>query len=556
MESHPKSKWARPASAPAFLLIALAVLGAALILLRNHPYGPAITRHSIIVYIGTAESLLAGEGWTTPYGPQAIFGPLYSALLALLGFLSGFEPHAVAGPLNALLFGLTVFIAGHWLRQRITSRWLALWGLLALVFSPLTRMFDYPMSEPLFIFLTTAALFCMDRFLREGRRAALIQAALFMVLACLTRNAGGLLVISLGILLLLRPGARPLERMKHCAAFILICGILFSPRLLYGMLVSGKPFGNDVGWPTHTMSDFLKTTFSSLKGWITPGLPAEDAIALGAVMLSALAIAFGFALVRRRPWHTFYLCGGLVLGYFISMTILAKFLHLQTGMGQVSSHWVGHRYWTPMYIPLLIALVFLLDRWLIWPRPPRGGGGGAHPPLPSDSRGERRCLPSCSSSGLAAPLNSTDRTSSAPAKDKTNTGRARSTSMMMCFVSSERRRRQARSISTRAECRVQSFSTLSTIIRDDLTATCIFCQKNWSGCRKRSRRLRRVNCWSGFTTIRRRHTAESIAMACLNWMRCRPCSEWPACQAASSFESGDSHLAEAAASTLARTTRL
>ena len=369
MESHSKSRLAQPASAPTFLLIALAVLGAALILLRNHPYGPAITRHSIIVYIGTAESLLAGEGWNTPYGPQAIFGPLYSALLALLGFLSGFEPHAVAGPLNALLFGLTVFIAGHWLRQRITSRWLTLWGLLALVFSPLTRMFDYPMSEPLFIFLTTAALFCMDRFLREGRRAALIQAALFMVLACLTRNAGGLLVISLGILLLLRPGARPLERMKHSAAFILICGILFSPRLLYGMLVSGKPFGNDVGWPTHTMSDFLKTTFSSLKGWMTPGLPAEDAIALGAVMLSALAIAFGFALVRRRPWHTFYLCGGLVLGYFISMTILAKFLHLQTGMGGVSSHWVGHRYWTPMYIPLLIALIFLLDRWLVWQRP-------------------------------------------------------------------------------------------------------------------------------------------------------------------------------------------
>ena len=374
MESHPKVKWARPASVHTFLLVALAVLGAALILLRNHPYGPAIVGDSVI-YIGTAESLLAGEGWTTPGGhPYAVSGPLYTALLALPGLFSAFEPRAVAGPLNALLFGLTIFIAGHWLRQRITSRWLALWGILALVFSPLTRMFEYAMSEPLFIFLTTAALFCMDRFLREGRRAALIQAGLFMVLACLTRNAGGLLVISLGILLLLRPGARPLEKVKHSAAFILIVGLLVSPRLLYGLLVTGAPFGPTPPAP-HTISDFLETLLSALGRWIAPSLPAEAAIALGAVMLAALAIAVGFALVRRRPWHTLYLCGGLVLGYFIFMAIFAQIiLGIPVGKGgggieDGGIYGVYTRYWTPMYIPLLIALISLLDRWLIWQRP-------------------------------------------------------------------------------------------------------------------------------------------------------------------------------------------
>ena len=362
---------------PAFLLIALAVLGAALILLRNHPYGPVIIRHSAINYIGTAENLLDGEGWTksrgTPY--DTTYGTLYPALLTLLGFLSGFEPRAVAGPLNALLFGLTIFIAGHWLQRRIISRWLALWGILAIVFSPLTRMFDYALTESLFIFLTTAALFCMDRFLHEGRRAALIQAALFITLACMTRNAGGLLVIALGILLLLRPGARPLEKMKHCAAFTLICGILTSPWLLYGMLAAGESPGS-TGPPLYTMSDFLKTAFSSLKGWMTPGLPTEEAIALGAVMLAALATAFGFALVRRRPWHTFHLCAGLVLLYFILMTILAKIIHISSTIGSVSSHWMGHRYWTPLYIPLLIALIFLLDRWL---DSAAAAGGGGYP---------------------------------------------------------------------------------------------------------------------------------------------------------------------------------
>ena len=362
---------------PAFLLIALAVLGAALISLRNHPYGPAIIRESAVHYIGTAENLLDGDGWTFPNGdPYHTYGLLYPALLALPGLFSAIEPRAVAGPLNALLFGLTVFIAGHWLQRRIASRWLALWGTLAIVFSPLTRMFDFALSEPLFILCTTAALLCMDRFLHGGRRAALIQAALFITLACLTRNAGGLLVIALGILLLIRPGARPLERMKHCAAFTLICGILASPWLLYGMLATGEPFG-PTGPPRHTMSDFLKVAFASLKGWMTPGLPPEEAINLGAVMLLALATAFGFALVRRRPWHTFYLCAGLVLLYFILMAILTKITYLGLGGAEsVIRHWMGHRYWTPMYIPLLIALISLLDRWLDSAAAAGGGGGG------------------------------------------------------------------------------------------------------------------------------------------------------------------------------------
>ena len=362
---------------PAFLLVALAVLGAALILLRNHPYGPVISRYSAVNYIGTAESLLDGKGWTLPSGgPYHTFGPLYPALLALPGLFSAIEPRAVAGPLNALLFGLTIFIAGHWLQRRIASRWLALWGILAIVFSPLTRMFDHAMAAPLFIFLTTAALLCMDRFLHEGRRAALIQAALFITLACLTRNAGGLLVIALGILLLLRPGARPLEKMKHCAAFTLICGILASPWLIYGMLATGEPFG-PTRPPRHPMSYYLKTAFASLKGWMTPGLPPEETIALGAALLAALAIAFGFALVRRRPWHTFYLCAGLVLLHFILMGILTKITYLGLGgPGSVIRHWMGHRYWTPMYIPLLIALISLLDRWLDSAAAAGGGGGG------------------------------------------------------------------------------------------------------------------------------------------------------------------------------------
>ena len=110
------------------LPVGLAVLGAVLVLLQNHTYGPGLHWDSVN-YIGVARSLLAGEGFTQFGGlTYNAWPPLYPILLAMPGLLFGIDPHAAAGPLNALLFGLTVFAAARWLLERITSRWLALWG--------------------------------------------------------------------------------------------------------------------------------------------------------------------------------------------------------------------------------------------------------------------------------------------------------------------------------------------------------------------------------------------------------------------------------------------
>ena len=139
---------------------------------------------------------------STPVGPRCI--PLCWRRRGLLGF----DPHAVAGPLNAFLFGLTIFAAGHWLRQRIASRLLALWGCLAVALAPpLIDIASWAFSEPAFILFVTLALFYMDQYLRDGKRAALIGAALFTALACLTRHIGFPLIIILLLILLLQPGA-------------------------------------------------------------------------------------------------------------------------------------------------------------------------------------------------------------------------------------------------------------------------------------------------------------------------------------------------------------
>ena len=356
------------------LLAAVAALGAGFVLLRGAAYGVSLHFDST-TYIAGARSLLAGEGFTYI---GAWYPPLYMLLLAAAGFLSGLDPHAVAGPLNALLFGLTIFVAGHWLRRRITSRLLALWGCLAVASAlHLTSVASWALSEPPFILFVTLALFYMDRHLREGKRAALIWAALFAALACLTRNIGLILVITLLPLLLLQPGAALPEKVKRGAVFALIALMPVSLWLLYNLLRTGFPFGSAPS-PRNTLHRVLNVVLIELSEWILPNPLADEgqwyavapgATALGAAALLALAAAIVFAFIRtyRKPelwrsWSSFCLHGSFALVYFISIAIVSKFWGMDVG-------WGNRRYWSPGYIPLLFVLVFLVDRFLIWLRP-------------------------------------------------------------------------------------------------------------------------------------------------------------------------------------------
>ncbi len=350
------------------LLAAVAALGAGFVLLRAAAYGAGLYYDSMF-YMTFNESLIARSGHP----------PLYSALLAVASLFSGLDPHAAAGPLNALLFGLTIFVAGYWLRRRIASRLLALWGCLAVAFAlPLTRVMSWLLSESAFILFVTLTLFYIDRYLCEDKRAALIWAALFTALACLTRPIGLILVIILLPLLLLQPGAPPLEKVKRGAVFALIALMPVSLWLLRNLLLAGFPFGiANPPWGNSTLHRNLNVLLIELAEWILPNPPADEgqwyavslgATALGAAGLFALAAAVAFAFIRtyRKPelwrrWSSFCLHGGFALVYLISIIIVSKLWHLDIG-------WTNRRFWAPAYIPLLFALVFLLDRLLLWLR--------------------------------------------------------------------------------------------------------------------------------------------------------------------------------------------
>ncbi len=364
------------------LLVVLAAVGVSLVLLRNAAWGVGLHWDSIN-YISVARSLLAGEGFVQfTSGLYSHWPPLYPLLLAAAGFLSGLDPHAVAGPLNALLFGLTILVAGYWLRQRIASRWLTLWGCLAITFAlPLTFIASWALSEPAFILFATLAMFHIDRFLREDQRTALIWAALFTALACLTRYIGLTLVLTLLPLLLLRPGVALLAKMKHGAVFALISLFPTSLWFLRNMLLFGGLFGSPL-LPEHTLRNLVNTAAAELAYWILPGV-SLDALRPHAVGLAVvLAIAIGFELIRtvRKPeWvaqrSSFCLCIGFVLVYLISVFLISEVRKIDIrGV-------TNKRHWAPLYIPLFFVLVFLLDRFLIWVQQRSWSGGTVQLPV-------------------------------------------------------------------------------------------------------------------------------------------------------------------------------
>lgn len=358
------------------LLAGLAVLGAALVLARQATYGAALHDDSIN-YIAVARNLLEGEGFANyREGIYKQWAPLYPALLAAAS-LGVLDPMDIAGPLNAVFFGLTVFVVGAYLRRRVEARFLRVWGTLAVALSvPLAELSAWALAGMPFILLTTLALIQTDKFLREGKIANLLGAALLCAVAWQVRYIGVAGVATIGLLLLGQTGATWRQRAGRIGLVAAAAGLPMATWLLRIYLTTGTLFGNrppvDYAWPA-----VLRDILAGIGGWavnldrLPAGITLASSTGLEAAALSLLALsAIGLGIVayifRREPggktgrfdWQPVYVFGGFGLAY---LAMLAPSLLVGTWHGVIG---VAGRYLTPLYIPLLITAVVGLD-WIL-----------------------------------------------------------------------------------------------------------------------------------------------------------------------------------------------
>ena len=301
--------------------------------------------------------------------------PLWPLLLAGTGF-SLFDPLVVVGPLNAAVFALTVFAVGCWLRRRVKSRFLLVWGWFALALSaPLIDRASTGHADSLLALLVALSLMRMEAFLREGKRSALTQAAVLAALACLTRYVGGALLLTLLLLLLFQRGVVPVERVRRAAATGLIGGLPIAFWMLRNLLIEGTPAGERSFTPLSFM-EALDHTLDALAAWFVPDARAlefrtlADLLAVAALLLLlAVAVACVAAWWKggRGGWSLPFVAGGFTLVYVAALIVSVILPLVELGL--------LHRFFAPLYAPLLALALAALDglprRGMALPSPPR-----------------------------------------------------------------------------------------------------------------------------------------------------------------------------------------
>ena len=352
------------------LSVLLAGLGTAHILVRTATYGAAVTHDSSFL-LSTALNFLAGEGWRNFRGdPLVGWAPLFPLLLAAGGWV-GIDPLEVGRWINAIAFGLTIFVTGCYLRANLRSRGLALAATATLVAAlPLSELGSHFLSDLLFTLLTLLALIQLATFLQRGGRMPLLWATVFTALAALTRYPG-IVLIGTGVLLLLVRRTPPLAiRLKHAVAFGAVSSMPLAEVLTRNKRVSGTLTG-DRGMSGQSLSDVLSRVADVLQAWVIPPNAPDGfgyllwaaaglVVAAGGSGGSRRGIRLGFGLADRTAVPLVGLgpiipFGGFAVAYLLFIVAIVPLVVISP---------IPARYLLPVYVPLLLAAMFLLDRFL------------------------------------------------------------------------------------------------------------------------------------------------------------------------------------------------
>ena len=352
----------------ALLIVVLAGLGTAHILVRTATYGAAVIYDSSFL-LSTALNFLAGEGWRYFMGyPMVSWPPLFPLLLAASGWV-GIDPLEAGRLLNAAAFGLTILAAGCWLRSNLRSRGLALAATAIITASlPLSDIASYFLTDALFLLFTLLALIQLAAFFNRGGRTPLLLGAVFTALTALTRYPG-VILIGIGVLLLVWR-TRPLAaRLKDAVVFGAVSSLPLAGVLTYNWAISGSLTGyrKESG---QSLSDVLSRVADVCRAWVIPPNAPDGfdyllwtaaglVVAAGAVVVgSGLGLGLGG---KDRPASP--LCG---LGPIIPFGgfAAAYLLFIVAIVPLVIQSQIPARYLLPVYVPLLLVAVFLLDRFL------------------------------------------------------------------------------------------------------------------------------------------------------------------------------------------------
>lgn len=355
------------------LLVLLSLVGACLVLVATSRYGAGISPDSIS-YIAIARHLISGLGFTNfDNAPWTVQPPLYPALLGLIDLALGVDPFVSARFVGAAFLGLTLYLVGI-LFYKIVSPPLAFLGTVSLVVSlPLTGVARIAWSEAPFNFFVTLYFYALLLYFERQDGKRLLFVTLAVVLACLTRYIGVVLILTGVVSILMIGRGNRKTQFTHALTFALLSALPLVAWAARNYAVSRTLLGPRVP-SEHSLVDNILLALNAVLRWYVPNQIVDFSPTLMSwgllAVLALTAVLFGaYAPLRRalRQAHPLVLFALLYVAAYVGFLIVTSTTTRYDD--------IGNRLLSPIAIPvalLLFAAIDAVSRWLArrYPRVP------------------------------------------------------------------------------------------------------------------------------------------------------------------------------------------
>ena len=332
-------------------LVALAVLGGALLWLATGTYGPGVSTDGAR-YLSAAQNIAAGQGDIDFQGGILTqFPPLYTALIAAFSLITGADVLVAGQVINILAFGGIIFLSGLLFERSFPGNWTfaAIASIIVAFSLPLLEVSAGISSDPLFMASVLGFLLIAQRYLESPTRANWGWLAAAAVVATFLRYAGLALVIS-GVLLVALAWRKSWPR---AAGESISFGLLtLAPITLWGFFhnfpVSGEFFGS------HQQADLVGNIISAAQKFTSWFLPANWPGLLQILMVATPLLVLISLSTRER--------GGIWLQRLQSSDILpiALFFAVYGAMLIFAISYSEHRYLSSQRIHVIILPALLV----------------------------------------------------------------------------------------------------------------------------------------------------------------------------------------------------
>ncbi len=289
--------------------LGLAGLAAFALMLWITPFGSGVSPDST-TYLGAAESLLSGNGFSIDGSAITHYPPLYPLVLAAASLFTQ-DPVQASRFLNAILFGLNVALVG--LAAYRAARRSLLAGAGAAVYflssSPLLVLHSWAWSEPLFVSFVLAGLILLSILATRPSWPLLMASALCLGGAMLTRYVGIAFLPAACLIVFLGGTGRPFpRRVRDTATWLAVaCGPL-GLVLLRNMMLTGSATHRSLVYHPLAVSQYLSIVSSAISNFVAPVSLQIDVRAAVLGLLAAFLVVELVVLFRRHggemDWHS------------------------------------------------------------------------------------------------------------------------------------------------------------------------------------------------------------------------------------------------------------